>query len=166
MEIGYYAHKFTSTESVNINPGKGKRTEIGFAVLPVIQSRNLDASAKFGMARLDLNDDYLHPGYKKGKWSPNEWDGTSVDQAGWFDFLQEARDRGEIELPIAAEHPWETDNNAQITQAELDTLATMMRDFFDADPATKYWELGIEENLGDEENKAYFWPNLQKNSKR
>ncbi|MDP2999784.1 MAG: hypothetical protein Q8N47_20010 [Bryobacterales bacterium] len=157
-DIGYYGLYFDSDDpSVVFNRNTGLRREFGFAVLPStwLFERGTKPGSAFGLVHADINDPYLHPGYIKTLTLQQ-----FSDDSSWVARMQERRGRGLIEVPLQSSPAWRGDSTRPISAYDLTVRAAEMKRAFAADPATLYWELGLEENLWPGSNGAYYWQNL------
>lgn len=156
-DVGYYGLAFLPDDrSVSFNESNGSRSEIGFAVLPERQfsDRELDPSSPFGVVHADTDDPHLSTWIKTMTWR--------TTSARWWNFeMQERRDIGLLELPIVSGDGWTTDDEQPVSSRFLDRFETRIRGYFEADPATRHWELGREENLRSRFGHPYYFANLK-----
>lgn len=137
----------------------GESREYGFALLPpASQGRQPERRSRFGMVHADLEDPYLEGWVKTMTWK--------TTSPKWWDFeMEKRRSHGLLELPIIVGDEWKSDDMQPVGEGQLERLEAKIRKFFEADPTTRYWEAGIEENLRHRYETPYYWPNLEKKLK-
>lgn len=156
-KVGYYELVFKADDpAVSLadrNPGQTR--EYGFVVLPALSTANrkLDPTSPFGMVHADMDDPYLVGWIKTMTWA-------STGTTWWKYEMDQRRNVGLIELPMAVGTGWDSDDTVAISAADLGALKTKITGFFQADPQVLFWELGIEENLKSTYNDPFYWPNL------
>ena len=74
--------------------------------------------------------------------------------------MQERTDVGTLELPLVIRKEWAVDDSTRLSPERLQRLKEAIKTYFQADPKVLYWELGIEENLGQRYKQSFYWPNL------
>jgi len=132
----------------------GEAREYGFALLPVaVKPQRVNPRSPFGMVHARMQDPYLSGWVKTMTWE-------TTSPKWWAYEMEKRRSRGLLELPIMEGEGWKTDDSQPISSAQLDQLRSRITQYFAAHPATLYWELGIEENLGRRFRMAHYWPNL------
>ena len=159
---GYYQLIFKSGASDLTFPNRraGESREYGFAIIAErsMDQRIPDISRRFGVVQADLKDPYLPTWVKTMTWN--------TAQKWWRVEMDQRRARKLLELPLASRDVWFSDGNRAISQAALSTLKNKLAGYFQADPETLYWELGIEENLNRSNFTApHFFANLEKKVK-
>ena len=138
-------------------PGRepGESKEYGFAFFPSAPSAvaKPDPQHWLGMVHVNLEDPWLSGWVKTVTWktTPAKW---------WRDKMERRRVLGSVELPIITGAEWKSDDYEPIGSKQLKKLSKRARDYFAADPATVYWETGIEENLGGRFKRPYYLANL------
>lgn len=140
--------------------------EFGFAVLPPAAGADSTATdPRLGIVHMDMNDPHLGEGWIKTLGTPFYNSETqALDVAGWQQAMKNRRTKGLTELPLVSGAEWETDPTKPVSPEQLQRLTTKMRQHFEADPSTRAWELGIEENLGWRAHRdtwIYYWANLE-----
>jgi hypothetical protein len=137
----------------------GESREYGFAILPPAGQEGLpDKRSRFGMVHADLKDPYLAGWIKTMTWK--------TTSPKWWSFeMEKRRSHGLLELPIIVGKEWESDDMQPIGAGQLERLESRIREYFEAHPATVYWEAGIEENLHHRYETPCYWPNLEKKLK-
>lgn len=160
---GYYGLVFTS-KLAGQDP---QRSEFGFVVLPqaALQPADpADRDARIGLVHADINDPYLRPGWVKTMTAGDYNERTGVlDTASWKSALADRQKLGVQELPLVVGSPWVSEGDQPVTQDQLDRLKHKMAQYFTAAPDVRYYELGIEENLGYRHKRDQmpdFWTNL------
>ncbi|MCP3914048.1 MAG: hypothetical protein GY711_00655 [bacterium] len=157
-DIGYYGLRFFSDDTrVSFPPQNAGFTsgEYGFAILPTrrLIDRTQDPRSFFGTVHTVLADPYIHGGSKTLTWN-------SASPTSWTARIAEIRDAGLTELPLVNNDDWDSDDDAQIPQSQLDEMSDRFRDYLLADPTVLDWELGLEENAGSTYDQPYYFHNL------
>jgi len=156
-EVGYYGLAFHPEDrAVLFNESTGSRPEVGFAVLPerTLADRALDPTSPFGVVHADADDPHLPPWIKTTTWR--------TTSARWWNYeMQNRRDIGLLELPIVSGDGWTTDDTRPVSSDFLEEFEGKIREYFEADRATRHWELGREENLRSRFGEPYYFPNLK-----
>ncbi|MGD2137720.1 MAG: hypothetical protein PVF08_05630, partial [Gammaproteobacteria bacterium] len=144
----------STPELVLPNRAPGEQREYGFALLPAAaRAHEINPASPFGMVHARTKDPYLEGWVKTMTWE-------TASPKWWAYEIEKRRSRGMLELPIVDGDGWKTDDTRPISPAELDLLGARIKRYFAAHPATRYWELGIEENLSRRFKQPYYWPNL------
>lgn len=156
---GYYGLVFTASADIAL-PDRipGESREYGFVVFahpPVIESE----ASPFGTVHANIADPWLPRGTKTLTW-------MSVEARHWHAAMEERRAHGKTELPMITGPAWTEDDDAPISSARLAKIGARAELYFAADPQTRYWEAGLEENLGRNYRKPYYWPNLERKLRR
>ena len=144
--------------------------EFGFAVMPITPPpTQLRPDSMFGMVHMDLKDEYLHPAWTKTLFCKIGYDDQTerLNAKTWQAAVQERRDLGYEELPIAAAG-WRSDPQQPVSDVQVQQLCTRMEQYFRATPDVLYYELGLEENIAYRNNGyvwPYFWANTEKKAK-
>ena len=148
----------TSIALPNRQPGEAR--EYGFAILPSdsISDSKVNTQSRFGIVHANLNDPYLRGWVKTMTW-------MTASPKWWGFEMEKRRALGLLELPILVKSEWKSDDTQPISREQLERLKSRSRQYFEADPKTKYWETGIEENLGGRYDKPYYWTNLAAKAK-
>jgi hypothetical protein len=143
----------TSVALPNRQPGETR--EYGFAVLPsqFLSNSKINTQSRFGIVHAKLNDPYLSGWIKTMTW-------MTASPKWWRFEMEKRRELGLLELPILVDGEWNSDDTHPISREQLERLTARSKQYFEADQQTKYWETGIEENLGGRYDKPYYWANL------
>lgn len=159
--VGYYGLRFSASDQVVIADRiPGEPREYGFAVLDPAPARHLDEASSFGMVHATITDPYLVGWIKTLEWLSPTFDATK-----WRQSITDRENAGLVELPLVAGGDWPSINMDAdpIQQSQLDTIRRGLADHLRTTPEVTHWELGIEENLGNNFHQAkYYWPNLDK----
>ena len=155
--VGYYGLAFLPEDgSVLFNERTGSRPEIGFVVLTERASgdRALAPESPLGIVHADTDDPNLPPWIKTTTWR--------TTSARWWNYeMQNRRDIGLLELPIVSGDGWSTDDTRPVSADFLEEFENRIRGYFEADPATRHWELGREENLRSRFEEPHYFGNLR-----
>ncbi len=154
---GYYGLAFLADDpGVTFNENSGSRKEIGFVVLPPnsISARTLNHNSPFGIVHADLDDPYLSTWIKTLTWN-------TTGPAAWTSEMNRRRNIGLQELPLVSGDGWVSNDSAAVSSDYIGALKDKIRPYFEADPLTEYWELGIEENLSGSFDEPVYFANLQ-----
>lgn len=154
---GYYGLAFLPDDpDVTFNEISGSRKEIGFVVLPPksISARTLNQDSPFGIVHADLDDPYLSTWIKTLTWN-------TAGAVAWTSKINRRRNIGFQELPLVSGDGWVSDDTAAVSVDFIGALKAKIRSYFEADPLTEYWELGLEENLSSRFDEPVYFANLQ-----
>jgi hypothetical protein len=104
-------------------------------------------------------DPYLIGGAKTLTWN-------TTNATHWGKRISQVRDANLEELPIVSGETWQSDDSQPISSEQLDAIEKKFKNYLRADPSVDEWELGIEENIGDNYAKPYYFENLTAKVKR
>jgi hypothetical protein len=156
---GYYGLVFTAPPDIALpDRVSGEPREYGFVIFAHPAVGESEASP-FGTVHADIEDPWLPRGSKTLTW-------MTVDAEHWHAAMQDRRAHGKTELPIITGPEWAEDDGAPVSSARLEQIGARAGLYFAADPQTRYWEAGLEENLSGTYNKPYYWLNLQRKLRR
>lgn len=148
-ELGYYGLVVRCSDAVVFdNHIVGETREYGFAVLPPPVERRTatDPGSLFGTVQANLNDLYQGGWVKSAVWDTS----TPFVPSDWTATIAARTDLGLIELPIVSGGDWDsTPDTSPVPAAQLTALYNRLLGHFQAAPSVPAYELGIEENLGD-----------------
>jgi hypothetical protein len=74
--------------------------------------------------------------------------------------MQDRRDSGFRELPIVSGAGWVSGDSTVVSLEFIAALQKKFRSYIEADPVTKHWELGREENLRSRFKEPQYFANL------
>lgn len=155
-QAGYYGLAFIAEPgSTVINGATGLRRELGFAALPrgYAGKTVTPMRSQFGIVHADLRDPYLPAWVKTLTWH-------TLRPGDWGDAMRARRAAGLQELPLIIGDGWASDDSSPLSESFLDSLEDRVREYIDAAPATRHWELGLEENLQDRFSEPSYFDNL------
>lgn len=154
-DVGYYGLVFRAEGPAQLPDRElGEEREYGFVIAPPQpQARQIRPHSPFGLVHAALDDPCVPAWVKTATWQtygPDTWK-TEMDRR---------RRAGAIELPLVLDAEWESDDTRAIGDGPLRALEARLRRYLAADPTTRYWELGLEENLGSHYREPHYWSNL------
>lgn len=152
---GYYGLVFRAASGVRLPDRElGEEREYGFVIAPArAQSKLTEAAAHFGLVHAELGDPCVPAWVKTATWQ-------TYGPTTWAAEMRRRRAAGATELPLVMGAEWEQDDSRAIGGADLTALEARLRHYFAADPKTRYWELGLEENLDARYRQPFYWSNL------
>ena len=167
LQPGYYGLALT-TRIPGIDDA---RTEYGFVVLPprTVTAPEAERDPRLGMVHASLEDSNLGYAWVKTL-ATNFYDGAkeTLDAAGWKSAIAYRSARGLSEAVVVMDAQWASDSTKPVSQEALRRLNKEMLQHFKAAPEVRYWELGLEENLGYRGRAGrfpFYWPNLEAKAK-
>ncbi len=153
-DAGYYGLVFRAEGPARLPDREaGEEREYGFVIAPPQTQSRTRPGSPFGLVHAALDDPCAPAWVKTATWQTYGAD-------SWKTEMDRRRKAGAIELPLVLGAEWESDDSRAIGDAALRVLEARLRRHLVADPATRYWELGLEENLGSHYRERYYWSNL------
>jgi len=156
-DTGYYGLVFEASDERIALPNRepGEEREYGFVIMasePALD-RNFGAASRFGLVHADFEDPSVPAWIKTLTWQ-------TVGPQWWASEIRRRRAAGVHELPLVLGGPWDSDDSSPVSETQLAALKLRIKEYFSAEPAVIYWELGLEENLQARFYQPYYWPNL------
>jgi hypothetical protein len=154
-DAGYFGLVFRAEGPARLPEREvGEEREYGFVIAPPdAQPSRVRARSPFGLVHAALDDPCVPAWVKTATWQ-------TYSAETWRAEMDRRRKAGASELPLVLEAEWESDDTRAIGDGALRALEARLRRYLVADPTTRYWELGLEENLGAHYREPYYWSNL------